>query len=169
MSFNTLPLKLGQVSTSASLAGILGQAFRVDDPDGVLGTRVFVLVKAGASLSSPSRKTVVSALDATSKQPTWVVDTSTTASASCAMVIPTDYGSTTIASGAYFLAQAKGVAEVISAAAIAAGVAIGCSTTAGKCDDASIVGAGILGNSLESAAGADENVAVILTGGSVGV
>jgi hypothetical protein len=169
MSINALPMKLGTVSTAGVLAGLLGQSFRVDDPDAPLGARVFVLVRASANITAPSRKAVVSALDGTSGQPTWLVAATTTANSTTVLVIPTDYGSTTIASGEYFLAQAKGIAEVISAAAIAAGAVIGTSTTSGSCDDLSISGGGIIGYALEAAAGAAENVACVLSGASVGV
>ncbi len=50
--------------------------------------------------------------------------------------------------------------EVISAGAIADGAAVGTSTTAGKCDDATITFGGALGIALEAAAGADETVSL---------
>jgi len=117
------------------------------------------LVKAGAALTTISSAALVTTL--TAGLPSWAVNTSTTASdfnvvGVCAAV------QEDLAIGDYFMIQVSGFCNVISAAAIAANVAVGCSTTAKKVDDATITLGGILGYSLESAAGVDELVGIQL-------
>lgn len=115
------------------------------------------LVKAAGALTLPGRKLLVSAISG--GLPTYIATTTVTAN---------DYlgvgfapaGQVTLATGDAFLVQTSGYGEGISAAAIAAGAAVGASTTAGKIDDASITAVGTFGISLESAAGADENVGI---------
>lgn len=153
---NVLPFPLGSTSTNASYASLLGSEYRVMSTS---GPKTFKLVKAAAQIASPARKCVISALDS-SALPTWNVNTTTTANSPVGLVISTDYSST-IASGAYFLAQWQGPAEVISAAAVAASALVGTSTTAGKADDASVTGASF-GYALEAAGGADENMAIMM-------
>lgn len=154
---SALPFPIGQTSTNASNAALLGSRY---EQKTTVGIKTFVLVKAAAQLATPTRFAVVSALSG--GLPTWNVNYSTTAGAGPALVISTDYTST-IASGAYFLAQIAGPAEIVSAAAIAAFALVGTSTTSGKCDDATITG-GSIGYALEAAAGVDENVGVMLRG-----
>jgi hypothetical protein len=155
MADNAFPFTLGTSSTSSALASLLGQEY-VDA--GPLGARTFVLVRAAAEITAPARKIIASAQSG--GLPTFVANTTTTANLGPAMVIPAEH-TATIPSGAYFFAQVRGPAEVISAAAIAAFANVGTSTTAGKADDATITGASV-GYALESAAGADENVGVML-------
>jgi hypothetical protein len=145
-------LGVGQVSTDTSLEVNLGKRVLVNGKE-------YVLVKAAASLTTMGRATVASATSG--GLPTFAVNTSTTA-ADPYVVGVCDSTQVDIASGSYFLVQARGYAEVISAAAIAAGASVGCSTTAKKCDDATMTNGGTVGYALESAAGADENVAVFL-------
>jgi hypothetical protein len=167
MSANTLPLKLGQVSTSGDLARLLGQQFRIDDPDGILGTRMFIVVRASANITSPQRKTVISAIDGTSLQPTWQVNTTTSANQPVALVIPTDYGTTQINSGEYFLAQWAGVCEVITTAAGSVGQAAGTGTTAGQVTGlaaAGTVGLSAIPLTLTSAGGTAATAGAILRG-----
>lgn len=156
MSAFAPPFQPGDYSTNAAHGADLGFVYRV-------GQRTFVVCKAAAALASPANKCVASALDATTKKMTYVVDTSTTAADKASVgIVPPEY-TATIPINAYYLVQIGGPCEVISAAAIAAGVAVGTSTTAGKCDDASAVAGNELGTSLESAAAADELVGVVLT------
>lgn len=156
MSNNVLPMPVGSSVSNASLASLLGQVYKVESAN---GTKTYRLAKAAAEITSPARKLVVSALS--TGLPTWSCNTTTAAAAQPGGLIPSTH-TTTIASGAYFLLQTGGPAEAISAAAIAANVSIGSSTTAGKADDATITGGGI-GYSLESAAAGDENVGCWLT------
>lgn len=153
---NTLGISPGG-SASASFSNLytpmLGRIYTID------GNR-WKIVKAAGALTTMGRAVVV-ASSASSGIPTSVVTTTTTANDPLAVGV-CHSSQVDLASGDFFLVQGSGYAEVISAAAIAASVAIGTSTTAKKCDDASITGGGI-GTSLESAAGADENVAVKLT------
>jgi hypothetical protein len=167
MSANTLPLPIGQVFRPAefdansslvkALLNNLGYKYTHKGAE-------YRLVKAAANLATPGRRIVTSALDATSKLPTWVVGTTTTANDPAVVgVIPADQ--VAILADDLYLVQISGAAEIVSAAAIAAGVLVGSSTTAGKGDDATIgAGVGAIGVSLEAAAGADENVAVLLKG-----
>lgn len=152
---NPLGLTPGQVA-SASYADLydvnLGRIYTIN------GAR-WMIVKAAGALTTMGRAIVASATSG--GLPTYTVSTTTTANDP--YVVGVCHSSQVdIAAGEYFLVQGSGFAEIISAAAIAASVAIGSSTTAKKGDDASITGGGI-GTSLESAAGADENVAVNLT------
>lgn len=150
----TLPL--GSVTLQAITAADLGNLY-------AMGPSVFRVVKATSAITSPQYKALVTAVS--SGVPTWNVATSTTANDYLAAgVVSVDYVAD-IAAGAYFLLQVAGPTKGVSAAAIAAGVPIGCSTTAGKIDDASITaGVGAMGISLESAAGADENPDIYLKG-----
>jgi hypothetical protein len=67
--------------------------------------------------------------------------------------------------GSYFLLQVAGPCTAVSAAAIAARCPVGCSTTAGKIDDASITaGVGAIGVATLVAAGADVVTNVYLKG-----
>lgn len=168
MSANTLPLPPGAIfrpsrfDTNSSLR----KAFNTD-----LGRiytengKRYVLCKAAGALSAPGGKLVVTALDTTSKLPTWVVDTTTTANNHLAVGIIPRTLTEALAAGDIFLVQLSGPAEVISAGAITAGGLIGSSTSAGKVDDATVTaGVGAVGVALEAAAGADEIVAVLLKG-----
>lgn len=161
MSHYTLPLSVGEASSNAKLAADLGKIYWQDG-------KGYRLCKAGAALASARRQTLVTA--ASSNVPTWVVNTSTTASDVAVVgVVPatqTDSaGASGLLSGDYFLIQCSGPCTVISAAAIAAGAAVGCSTTAGKVDDASItVGLGSIGHAVNSAGAGDANPVVILHG-----
>jgi hypothetical protein len=148
-----LPIAVGEGSTDTNLANALGELFAV-------GGKVYRLVKAGGTLAAED--IVVTAV--ASGVPSWVVaDTTTANSYLCAGVIPT--GTEALASGDYFLIQVSGVAAVTSAAAIAAGGLVGTSTTAGKADDATVAaGVGAIGVALESAAGADESVGILIKG-----
>lgn len=65
-----------------------------------------------------------------------------------------------LAANDVFLVQTSGYGEATSADAIAAGAMIGTSTTAGKIDDATITAPTMMGVALESAAAADELVAI---------
>lgn len=157
MPSTSLPLSIGSTSTNASLASLLGSRYTVATAN---GEKTYILVKSAASLASPARKIVLSALS--TGLPTFICDVTSTAALQPAFVIPSVY-TATIATGTYYMAQVYGAAEVLSAAACAINVPIGTSTTAGKADDASITGGGI-GYSLEAASGADENMAVMLIG-----
>ena len=117
------------------------------------------LVKAAGALTTMANAVVASTL--TTGQPSWSVSTTTTASDFNTVGVCAT-GQVDLAAGDYFMIQVSGYCNVISAAAIAANVAIGSSTTAKKCDDATITLGGILGYSLESAAGVDELVGVQL-------
>ena len=141
-------------STYADLYDVnLGRVYLID------GKR-WMIVKATGALTTMGRAVVASATSG--GLPTYSVSTTTTAADP--YVIGVCHSSQVdLAAGDYFLVQGSGYAEVISAAAIAAGVAVGASTTAKKCDDATMTAAGTVGVALESAAGADENVAVRLS------
>ena len=156
MPNTVLPFSLGQASTSGVYANLLGQEFV--DCTSANGPRTFVVVKLAAALAAPARKVVVSAISGGFA--TFVVNTTTTAGVGPGYVIPAEYTST-IPIDSYILAQVKGPAEVLSAAAVAAFALVGTSTTAGKADDATITGAAI-GYATEAAAGADENMGVML-------
>jgi hypothetical protein len=157
MSANTNALGIspgGSASASFSTlyTPMLGRIYTIN------GAR-WMVVKATGALTTMGRAIVASATSG--GLPTYSVSTTTTANDP--YVIGVCHSSQVdLAAGDFFLVQGSGFAEIISAAAIAASVAIGSSTTAKKGDDASITGGGI-GTSLESAAGADENVAVKLT------
>ena len=117
------------------------------------------LVKTSTSLTSCGRFAVVSAVSG--GLPTYAVTTTTTANNVLVTgVLHADQ--VDLASGDFCLVQVSGYAEVVSAAAIGAKGAITTSTTAGKCDDLTATVGDTFGYALESAAGADENVAVRL-------
>lgn len=107
MAFNNvLPLTPGQSSTSAVYAGTLGEVYEVG-ATGSPGWKLYRMVKNGTTVLSKNMA-VVTALTAGS--PTWVVDVTTTANDQnrCG-VVPSDFGSNTIAAGAYFLVQIAGL------------------------------------------------------------
>jgi hypothetical protein len=158
MASNTNPLGIapgekGLAANGTLYASNLGRIYTID------GNR-WKIVKAAGALTTMGRATVA-ASSASSGIPTNVATTSTTASDP--LVLGVCHSSQVdLATGDYFLVQGSGYAEVISAAAIAVGVAVGCSTTAKKVDDATILAAGAIGAVLELASAGDENVAIRL-------
>lgn len=159
------PLRVGQFASPVTAEGLdligatkLGGLINI-------GSRVFRLVRAAADITTPQRLTLVTAVDA-GNAPTYSVNTTTTANSSLAVgVVPTEYGTTTIPSGAYFWVQVSGPAQVIAGAAVAQFALVGTSTTAGRVDDLSITaGVGAIGVALESAAANGDVVDVILKG-----
>lgn len=155
---------VGQASAATDLANMLGHEVTTDG-----GTKTYRLVKATSAIAAAAEMILVGA--ATAGVPTWNVVTSTTANdylARLGGVVPAGQkgstGTTGLIAGDYFLIQIAGPATVTSAGAIAAGGLIGTSTTAGKADDATVAASvGAIGNALESAAGADESVGILLT------
>jgi hypothetical protein len=154
---------VGAASTATDLANHLGQIVETDG-----GLKKYRLVQAAGAISAAAEKILVSAASAGAF--TWQANTSTTANDYLAIgVVPTGQkgstGTTGLVSGDYFLIQIYGPAAVTSAGAIAAGGLVGCSTTAGKADDATVAASvGAIAQALESAAGADESVGIFLFG-----
>lgn len=156
MSAWNIPIAVGTKSTFAGHASDLGNVYQI-------GAKSYIMCKAAGTIASAGRKALASALDSTTKLPTYAMSTTTTANDETVLGV-CDASQVDLAAGDFFLLQCAGPAEVISAAAIAAHDLIGSSTTAGKCDDASVTaGVGAIGVALEAAAGADENVAVLLS------
>lgn len=155
------PFPVGTASTDAELAADLGNVYWV-------GAKAYRLVKAAAALSGARYMTLVTAVSSGVR--TWACTTSTTANDPLvAGVVPAtqvdSLGAAGLLSGDYFLIQVSGSCKGISAAAIAASVPVGTSTTAGKIDDASITaGVGAMGVSDESASAGDENTDICLRG-----
>lgn len=151
-----IPITVGSKSTFAGHASDLGNVYQV-------GAKSYVLVKAAAAITSCGRFALSTALDGTTKLPTYAMNTTTTANDETVLGV-CDASQVDLATGDFFMLQCSGPAEIQSAAAIAAHALVGSSTTAGKCDDASITaGVGAIGVALESAAGADEHTAVLLS------
>lgn len=154
MSTPLVPFTPGQKALAAN-----GDAYEVNignlyqDAQG----KKFRLCKATAALTTMGRALVASA--GSSGLPTFIVTTTTTAADPLA-IGGCVAAQVDLAAGDYFLVQTGGFGELISAAAIAAGAAIGASTTAKKVDDATMTAAGTIAVALEAATGADENVAV---------
>jgi hypothetical protein len=145
------------VSTDLNLDAALGE--RVPGPNGT----TLKLVKAAADLAAAAKQILVfTDADATT------VNTSTTASdALVAGIVPAEIQTNSatagqIDTGTYFYVVVEGVATAISADAVAAGVPVGTSTAAGKVDDATIAVGGAAGVALEAAAGADEDIKVLV-------
>jgi hypothetical protein len=144
--------------------GEVGKAANGDAYEANLGNLYFGaqgkkyrLCKAAAALATMGRALVGSA--GSSGLPTFIVNTTTTAADPLGIggCVSTQVD---IAIGDYFLVQTGGYGELISAAAIVLGASVGASTTAKKVDDATMTDGGTTAVALESAAGADENVAV---------
>lgn len=157
----TPPLAVGTASGNAALAKDLGKVYWING-------RAVRLVKQVLALSSAASKIIVSALSAGA--PTWSMATSTTANDYLpGGVIPAGQtgstGTTGLIAGDYLLVYVSGATDIITAAAVTIGTLIGCSTTAGKCDDASITaGVGSMGVALETGTGADEAMGCMLKG-----
>lgn len=157
----TAKIDIGTASANAEMAPDIGRLF-------IANGKVYRLVKAANAITAAAKKTLVTAVS--SGNPTWVVDVSTTANDYLvAGVVPVGQtgssGTTGLLAGDYFYLQVGGPALCIAAAAITAGKPVGCSTTAGKVDDASVVAAeGSMGTSLVAATNADDPVYVRLTG-----
>lgn len=151
-SLGLTPGAVGLAANGTTYAGSLGQTY-------VISGNTWRVVKAAGALTTMGRALVVSAMSG--GLPTFVATTSTTANDfNWVGICHSSQGD--LAAGDYFLVQCGGYAEIISAAAIAANVAVGCSTTAKKGDDATISLGGIVGYSTESAAGVDENVGIVM-------
>lgn len=159
MAVNVPFSALTSVSTSADADAHLGEVYR--DNAG----NTWKYVQASANIASAAYLTVVYSNAAGT-----TVATSTTADDDkVAGVIPTGLNTISSTSGQLdsgdnFWLQVGGIATITSAAAIADGVPVGCSTTAGKVDDLNITFAGMMGTSMEAATGADENKRVKLRG-----
>lgn len=151
-SLGLAPGEKGLAANGTSYAQALGQTY-------VINGNTWRVVKAAGTLTTMGRALVVSAMSG--GLPTFVATTSTTAN-DFNWVGICHSTQVDLAVGDYFLVQCGGYAEIISAAAIAANVAVGCSTTAKKGDDATISLGGIVGYSTESAAGVDENVGIVM-------
>lgn len=159
---HSLPLPIGTAAASgAHLARDLGKVYFVNG-------KGYRLVKAAAAIAAAAKKVLITA--DSGGAPTWAVNTTTTAnSANVAGVVPSGQtgssGTTGLLENDYFLIQVSGSCDVISADAIAENGLVGTSTTAGKADDASVTaGVGAMGVALEAAAGADEDVGILLKG-----
>lgn len=154
MANYTLPCEPGQTIPAANtgnpgvITALKGRLYLKDG-------KFYRFVKAAAAITSPANKLLTSALSA--GKFTYVVNTSTTAN-DVKIVGGCVTGQASITTDDGFLVQCSGTGDLLSAAAIATDVGIGCSTTAGKVDDATITYVGAAAVSLESAAGADELV-----------
>lgn len=156
MSTFAAPLAVGQTSTNSVHAADLGNIY-------IIGKNRYRLVISAAAITTPSGFVVTTALS--TGLPTWSVNTSTTANDYLAAGIIPAVITATIPISTYFLVQISGPCTAISAAAIAVGVPVGCSTTAGKIDDASITaGVGAIGISTLVAGAADVVTNVYLKG-----
>lgn len=151
-----LPLKIGEWTTDADLAGDLGKIYFSNG-------RGYRLCKMTANLTSAVRQVVVTALS--SGVPTWVVSATTTANLTTAVGLlapdlfngKTTLTGTAIASNgtditasstapAFGLVQISGHSTGTSVAAVTVGVMLGTSTTTGQLDTASITaGVGSIG------------------------
>jgi hypothetical protein len=81
------------------------------------GDKIYRLVKANAAISTPTGKAVTCssvALNASGTK-SWSVDLPAAANSNIDGLIPTSYGSTTIASGSYFWIQVSGVGSGLAA------------------------------------------------------
>jgi hypothetical protein len=155
MSANNAPFALGSSGLAANAATYsvnLGRQWMIN------GAMWRLLKAATAKTAAEARYSpFVSAVSG--GLPTYVVDTTTGAGS----YLGAGFGKSdqvALAAGDFFLGQTSGYGEATSAAAIAAGAMIGTSTTAGKIDDAGITAPLMMGISLESAAAADELVAI---------
>ena len=158
MASTTNPLGISPGGSASSTFGDLyesnlGKIYDID------GNR-WKIVKASGALTSMGRALVASA--GSSGLPTNIVTTTTTAANPLAIGF-CHSSQVDLADGDYFLVQGSGYGEGISAAAIAAGAAVGASTTAKKIDDATMTAGGTVAVALESASAADENVAIRIT------
>ncbi len=160
MSFSA-PIAIGTASTNAAHAADLGKVFWN-------GGKAYRVVKAANAITAAAGKILVTALS--SGEPTYVVDTTTTANSTLvAGIVPQGQvgstGTTGLIAGDYFVVQVSGPAKALSAATIAINGLIGTSTTAGKVDDASVTaGVGACGTALEAASAADQTIDVNLKG-----
>lgn len=154
MANYTLPCEPGNTIATANagnpgvIAALLGKTYVKDG-------KTYRFVKAAGTLTSLGRKALVSAQSG--GLPTYSVTTSTTAN-DYTVIGGCVATQANVVAGDGLLVQIGGFGELLSAAAIAAGAPIGCSTTAGKVDDATITEGGSMAIALEAAAGADENV-----------
>jgi hypothetical protein len=161
------PVGSSRASTDTSLDAQLGSL-------ATQGSKVYRLVKAAAAIATPSGKAVASARSSGTK--TWSVNIPATTQLAVDGVIPSDYGSTTIASGAYFWIQVSGVVNALAATTTIVGDSTTLSLvyantsaqvapfTAGT--DAVLVGNAALGSVLNTAAvtAAGDTVYVQLSG-----
>lgn len=144
------PGSKGLAANNSVYQGNLGRSWIVDGA-------AWRLVKTANALTSCGRFCLVTAVSG--GLPTWIVDTTTSANNKLVIGVLKST-QVNLAAGDYCLVQVSGFAEVISAAAIADKAAISTSTTAGKADDATSTVGDTFAYALESAAGADEAVAV---------
>lgn len=150
------PLPVGTVTTNTVHLADLGNVYTI-------GANRYRLVKSAAAITTPSGFVLTTTL--TAGAPTWLVNTTTTASDPNVVGVVPAVITATIPISSFFLIQIAGPCTCISAAALALGAAVGPSTTAGKIDDASItVGVGSIGVATLVAAGADVVTNVMLRG-----
>ncbi len=161
MAANTVPIKIGTASARAEHAADLGKVY-------FLNGKGYRIVQMLGALAAAAGKILVTGI--TAGAPTWIVTTSTTAGdPTVAGVVPPSQkgstGTTGLVAGDYFPLQVSGPCDVLTAAAVTNNALVGCSTTAGKCDDASVsAGIGAAGIALETGSGADEQMGCMLKG-----
>lgn len=165
---NILPLSVGVSSTNAELATKLGELYEKTDA-GTSGTKLYRLVKNNSAGTLSANFVVVTGY--TSGVPNYKVTTTTTAkSTDVCGVVPSDFGSNTIADQAYFLLQVHGYATPLfantSLTNTAAVLALTTATTAGYCQAVSTVTA--QGYDQMAAFGRATNSAAVTAAGQAG-
>lgn len=167
---NALPIDIGVSDTNANLAQLLGEVF-VKGTLGSPGYRAFLMVK-NASGGTLSKNQVLVRTTDTSGSPGWGVTTTTTANDQDVIgVVPSDFGSNTIAANAYFLLQVGGYctpnfANTSLTRTTNAGGALATATTVGYCQ--SYTAATDAATVLATAIGKATNTAGVTAAGAPG-
>ncbi len=139
---NILPIAVGTSSTSADLATKLGELYEKSNSDGT-GAKLYRLVKNDSATTMAANYVVIT------KQvlgvPSYKVNTTTTANHPLVCgVVPSDFGSNTIADQAYFLLQVSGPCTFLcgnlTTSNTAAITALGTATTAGNGQTVTVTG-----------------------------
>jgi hypothetical protein len=110
MKVNIFDFPVGSATTNTAMEANLGSI-------ATQGNKMYRLVKSNGSIASPSGKVVTSAYDSTGK--TWNVNFPTALQVAADGIIPSDYGTTTIATSTYFWIQISGVVSATCASTTA--------------------------------------------------
>lgn len=134
MPLKCLPLAIGQTSTNASLASLLGQEVEVENYTTVKGMTTFRLVKSSAAIASCQNMMMIYGAPASNT----VSAVSGAAAVNGTLAGVAQLPSTGVADATYFWVARKGPITASAAAAVVAGAALATHGTLGELDDTTV-------------------------------
>lgn len=139
-----LPLAIGQTSTNASLASLVGMEVVVENYTTVLGFTTFRLVKSSAAITSAQNNVVIYGAPASNTVSAVSGAAAVNGTVAGVAVLP----SANVADATYFWVARRGPITATTAAAVAAGAALATHGSAGALDDTTVTYDTRVGNAL---------------------